>query len=75
MREKICGCLLLLSSSFMHTSRSAYTVLCLQLLASDMYTRGISSSRDQYNWGAYYKAKANRNFIFKCVQRQATNER
>lgn len=41
-----------------------------------MDTRGISSSRDQYNWGAYYKSKEKKKTTsyWNVCKRQATNE-
>lgn len=50
--------LLLLSlSPFCHPLLlAAYSLSAsLSILANEMDTRGIPSSRDQYNWGAYYK--------------------
>jgi hypothetical protein len=39
-------------------------------LVSEMDTRGISSSRDQYNWGAYYK-RTERSVLNMCAKGQS----
>lgn len=73
MREKICSCSLLLSFSCLHhhayikLSCSAWIFSSTFQLANEMDTRGISSSRVQYNWGAYYKWR--RIKTLKCVQK------
>lgn len=53
----------------MHTSLDLYFVFFQ--LANEMDTRGISSSRDQYNWGAYYTSKRRNNNIEMCAKGQS----